>query len=312
MNLAPIILFVYNRPWHTKKTLEALMQNNLADQSTLYIYCDGAKRDAKQQDIAKIQEIRKIVKSRKWCKEVCIIEREENIGLANSVIQGVTEVIEKHGSVIVLEDDIITGTSFLKYMNDGFKLHKDEQQVFGVTGYKYPTIKEISEPAYFLPISSSWSYATWLDRWNKVNFNGSSLIQEINKNKLKDKMNFGGYPFYQMLQNQIKGNIDSWAIRFYASMFLQESYFMYPNKSLVQNIGFDNSGTHCNEEASFKEVELYNHNLLVLKKQVNLNQKIIKNVKKSFELRFQKNKPNFFKKLIKKIKFPIIGIHIFK
>ena len=162
MNLAPVVLFVYNRPWHAEQTLHALQANTLANQSDLYIYCDGAKPNAALEDLKKIEAVRALVTSQEWCKTVTIIENEHNLGLANSVIQGVTEVIEKHGSVIVLEDDIVTGTYFLQFMNDGLNLYKEEQQVFGVSGYRFPSSKTIKQPTYFLPIMSSWGYATYL------------------------------------------------------------------------------------------------------------------------------------------------------
>lgn len=285
MNLAPIILFVYNRPWHTKQTLEALMQNELADVSTLYIFCDGPKPDASEGNLNYIKEVRAVIREKQWCKEVIIVERLENLGLANSVIQGVTEVIEKHRNVIVLEDDIVTGTYFLKFMNDGLNIYEKEEKVFGISGYKYPSISEIKEKTYFLPIGSSWGYATWANRWNKVNFNGRELLDTIDRNNLKNKMNFGEYQFYQMLKDQIEGRNDSWAIRFYSSMFLMNGFFLYPNISLVENIGFDNSGIHCGKDDYFSNFKITNEKVPVIKLSNSLNKKVVNLVRQSFKLR---------------------------
>ena len=308
MNLAPIVLFVYNRPWHTEQTLNALALNNHADKSVLYIYCDGPKKDASEESLKKINEVRQLVKAKKWCKEVIVIENDINLGLANSVIKGVTEVIEKHGSAIVLEDDIITGTYFLKFMNEGLAAYKNDHKVFGVSGFKYPSTKKIEKSTYFLPISSSWSYATWSNRWSNVNFKGNELLNEIENKNLKKKINFGGYPFYEMLLNQVNGKVDSWAIRFYASMFLNKSMFLFPNTSLVKNIGFDASGAHCVEENFFSLINVSDEEIKVVKQEVVLNNKIVKLVKQSFELQNLSNNGLSHKKfkLVKKVK------HIFR
>lgn len=283
MNLAPITLFVYNRPWHTQQTLEALMQNEYANQSTLYIYCDGAKENAVKEDIDKIVEVRKVIRSKPWCKDVKIIEQPTNLGLANSVINGVAQVVNKHGNIIVLEDDIVTGRCFLKYMNEALELYEKEEKVFGVSGYKYPSNSEVEDSTYFLPIGSSWSYATWLDRWKEVSFDGERLLQKINELDLKKKMNFGGYPYYEMLKDQIEGKNNSWAIRFYTSMFLKEKFFLYPNVSLVKNIGFDNSGTHCSTDDFFSKINVSDQSVHIEKKNVSLNSRIIKLFEKSFK-----------------------------
>ena len=179
MNLAPIILFTYNRPIHTEKVLNALKSNNLADQSLLYIFCDGPKQKAPIYEQEQIEAVRSVVKSKQWCKEVLMLERDKNLGLKNSVTSGVSEVIKKHGKVIVLEDDIVTGKYFLKFMNEGLNMYQNDTKVFGVSGFKYPTKNKIIQNTYFLPISSVWGYATWSDRWDKINFNGQELLEII-------------------------------------------------------------------------------------------------------------------------------------
>ncbi|MFN4762869.1 FkbM family methyltransferase [Gillisia sp. Q332] len=249
-SLAPIILFVYNRPWHTEETLEALMNNELANQSTLYIYCDGPKADASEEYLNKIKEVRNLIRKKNWCKEVVIIERDSNLGLANSVIKGVSEVIERHGKVIVLEDDILTGKYFLKFMNDGLEIYENDELVYGVSGYCFPHSKKNQEKTYFLPIMSSWGYGTWKNRWNKINFSGEELLNEVVSEKLVNQLDFGEIQFYRMLQDQVSGKNDSWAVRFYVSMYLNNGVFLYPNSALLKNIGFDGSGVHCTFDSS--------------------------------------------------------------
>tara|TARA_R110000868_G_scaffold12619_3_gene59969 strand:+ start:2870 stop:3793 length:924 start_codon:yes stop_codon:yes gene_type:complete len=302
MDLAPIVLFVYNRPEHTLRVLEALEGNHLANQSKLYIFSDGLKVNASKEDLNNIHYVRKIIKSKNWCKEVFITERIENLGLANSVIKGVSQVVEQYGKVIVLEDDILTGKYFLKFMNDALITYKNEELVFGVTGYKYPTKTAIKKQTYFLPIASSWSYGTWVNRWKQVNFNGCELIEAIESSKLERKMNFGNYPFYQMLKDQINGLNSSWAIRFYASMFLKEKYFLYPNVSLVENIGFDNTGEHCSKDDFFSNIKLYDNQIRVVQMRPNLNQNLVKLFENSFKSREIKNKISVFSRIINKVK----------
>jgi len=252
--LAPIILFVYNRPEHTKKTLEALYKNKLANQSELFIFSDGIKKDANKEEIKNIYEVRKVIKSRKWCNNVNIIESEDNKGLANSIISGVSMILNKYEKAIILEDDIVTSSVFLEFMNKNLDFYKDEQQVYGISGYCYPN-KKIKDTTYFLPIGSSWGWGTWLNRWNKINFNAEELLKVVKERKLQKKMNFNGYGFYEMLEAQVSGLVDSWAIRFYTSFFLKGGFFLFPNVSLVKNIGFDNSGVHCSTDNHFDIVQ---------------------------------------------------------
>lgn len=248
--LAPIILFVYNRPWHTKQTLEALMQNELADQSTLYIFSDGPKENASEEDINKIQAVREIARTRKWCSEVHIIESGKNKGLANSVIDGVRTVINESGKVIVLEDDIVSSEQFLTFLNGALQEYEQNENVFGVSGFTYPGHREITG-THFLPIACSWGWATWKTRWDKVIFDAELLERKITAAGLKEKFDFGNYPFFKMLQDQVTGKVNSWAIRFYASMFLNKACYVYPAKSLVKNIGFDEHGSHTKGPDNF-------------------------------------------------------------
>ncbi|OBX21230.1 FkbM family methyltransferase [Gelidibacter algens] len=280
-NLAPIIVFVYNRPWHTQQTLEALMLNDLADQSTLYIYCDGFKETISEEEKQKITSVRDIVKQKKWCKEVIVIEHKTNFGLAKSVIQGVSEVIEKHESVIVLEDDIVTGTYFLTFMNEGLKLYRDEQKVFGVSGHQFPSTKKIKDTTYFLPIMSSWGYGTWFDRWKEIEFDGQKLLNIVDSKSIGPKLDFGGMTYYKMLEDQVTGINDSWAVRFYVSMYLQNGVFLYPNKSLIKNIGLDGSGVHCKKMATELQdvIKLSNELVNVDKKSVLLKPNLVKSFK---------------------------------
>lgn len=301
---APIILFVYNRPWHTGQTLEALMKNKLADQSTLYIFSDGYKENASEEDINKIETVRKLIRSKKWCREVNIIEVEKNKGLANAVIEGVERVISEFGKVIVLEDDIVTSDQFLIFLNGALQEYEYNEHIFGVTGFVYPGDKPITN-THFLPIACSWGWATWKTRWDKVIFDASLLERKIIETGSTKKIDFGGYPFFKMLQDQGAGKVNSWAIRFYASMFLNRACFVYPVKSLVKNIGFDEQGSHTKGPDKFFD-EVVNETI-----QIGFPAPVFDQNTRSIQRRFEqqfKNKPsqkadNFLvKRIFRKIK----------
>ena len=242
--MAPIILFVYNRPWHTEQTLTALAANNLADQSALYIYADGPKTGETDDVLQNIQETRALIRRRKWCKEVFIIESESNRGLARSVIDGVTEIINKHGRVIVLEDDLVTHPFFLTYMNSYLDMYKDEEPVISLHGFMYPIKRKPNSP-FFLKGADCWGWATWKRGWDLFQHDGQLLLNQLVRLHLTKEFNFNNsYDYTSLLEAQIKGDVDSWAIRWYASAFLAGKLTLYPPFTLIHNIGFDGTGTH--------------------------------------------------------------------
>ncbi|WP_176132746.1 FkbM family methyltransferase [Salegentibacter holothuriorum] len=255
--------------------MEALKQNELAANSRLIIFSDGPKENSTEEELNKVKEIRNLVKEEKWCGAVKIIERTENLGLAESVILGVTELIEEYGRVIVLEDDIIVGKYFLNFINEALELYKFKKRVFGVSGYQFTPSKEIKESTYFLPIMSSWGYATWADRWSQINFNGEELLEIVENKKIGNKLNFGSINYLKMLKDQVDNLNNSWAVRFYVSMYLKNGLFLYPNKSLLRNIGFDGTGIHSGSNPSkhYRDPKEINSLIPVQNKKVKWNKK---------------------------------------
>jgi hypothetical protein len=253
MNYAPIALFVYNRLSHTRLTVESLQKNSLASQSDLIIFSDAAKTDAPKEAVC---AVRKYIYQIDGFKSITIVERETNFGLAQSIIDGVTSVANQYGRVIVLEDDLVTSQYFLKYMNDGLNVYEKEDDVVSIHGYVYP-IDNLPE-TFFLKGADCWGWATWKDRWAMFEPDGAKLLDALKRRSLTKRFDFNGtYGFTQMLADQISGKNNSWAIRWYASAFLNNKYTLYPGKSLVLNIGNDGSGTHCNETSAFSS-DLYN------------------------------------------------------
>jgi len=296
MQLSPIALFVYNRLEHTLKTVEALKKNKLAQASELIIFSDGFKNEA---DKIKVDEIRKYLKSINGFKTVKIVEKDKNYGLAKSIIAGVTEIVNEYKKIIVLEDDLLTSPYFLKYMNEALDFYKDSQTVISVSGYAYPVKTKLPE-TYFLKGADCWGWATWKRGWNLFESDGKKLLEEIINKKLNKEFDYGGsYSYTKMLKDQISGLVDSWAIRWHASAFINNKLTLYPGKSLVENIGFDNSGTNSSSSNKYNS-PLYSEEIKI----ENISTQESAEVRKIMANYFKKNfaKPPFFRRIMEKIK----------
>lgn len=243
-NLAPVVLFVYKRPRHTLQTLESLYDNPLSTQSSVYIFTDAAKST---QDQALVNQVRKIIKQKQWCKEVHIIERINNFGLAKNIIEGVTQIVQQFGKVIVLEDDLMVSPGFLTYMNQALELYQNEPQVMQISGHTPPiNIRNYPRNTFFYNKIATWGWGTWADSWQKLNTDATYLLEQIKINSQTQEFNAdGAYNFIEHLEANIQERINTWAIKWQASVFLAKGLCLYPKKSLVRNIGFDNSGEHC-------------------------------------------------------------------
>jgi hypothetical protein len=241
---AAVALFVYNRPEHTLRVITALAGAAGAEETALYIFADGPKEGSTDEELKRIKEVRAIIrKERKW-KEFHILESGANKGLANSIISGLNTVFEKHDRVIVLEDDIIASRYLLKYCDEALAHYEQNCSVMSVSAFTFPAAKKLPE-TFFLPIVACWGWATWKDRWKLFNKDGAALLQRIeSENKIK-AFNFNdSYDYYNLLKSQVAGKADSWAIRWYASIFLNDGIAVYPSRSLTMNIGMDGTGTH--------------------------------------------------------------------
>lgn len=262
--LAPVALFVYNRPIHTLQTLEALSSNLLADQTNLFVFLDGPKNGADPNTIELIRETKNVINSRQWCKEQILIERETNLGLAESIIQGVTKLVNQFGSIIVLEDDLVTSKYFLSFMNKALNTFELEEKVACISGYNYPVENKLPE-TFFLKGADCWGWATWKRSWNDFEPNGQKLADKIKILKLESEFDFdNSFPYFQMLLDQISKKNNSWAIRWYASAFLKDKLCLYPGVSLIKNIGLDGSGTHSGSDLDFMNAVLFeDHNVTI-------------------------------------------------
>lgn len=254
MNKAPILLFTYNRPLHTKRTIEALQKNEWADESDLFIFSDAGKNNT---DKRNVQEVREYLASVGNFRSVNIIKRESNYGLANSIIDGVTRIVEHHKKVIVVEDDLLTSPFFLRFMNEALDKYEYEEDVISIHGYCLPI--EYDESVFFLKGADCWGWATWERGWKLFNPDSHQLLQKLKEQKSVNEFDFNGtYDYSGMLKKQAEGKINSWAIRWYASAFVLNRLTLYPGRSLVRNIGGEGSGTHPQDERQY-QVELNNH-----------------------------------------------------
>lgn len=299
MDLSPILLFVYNRPEHTRRCVESVLKNSHSKESEIYIYSDAAKEE---NDKEKVNEVRRYIKSIKGFKKISIIERSENWGLSRNIIDGVTTQINIHGTVIVLEDDLVVAPFFLKFMNDALRVYKDEPKVGHIQGCNF--IQNIELPDTFLiKWTGSWGWATWSRAWRLFNPNGEELLRELEEKKLTNVFDFNGkYRYTRMLRRQIEGKNDSWAIRWNASLFLKDVLSLNVGKSLVQNKGFDGSGTNCGGG------NLYSSDLYMGVLVVSPISPIVENKKaRQFFSDYYANVNSFWVKAIRRIKRTIKG-----
>ncbi len=249
---APIALFVYNRPYHVKKTIESLYTVDLIKESELYIFSDGPKSDASRQDLKNINEVRDYINSLNIAKVKKTYESEKNIGLAHSIINGINTVFKKHNKIIVIEDDILFQKGFLTFLNEALEIYKNDDKVMHIGAYMHKIKGNLPDTAFIKLMNCSGGWATWKRAWKHFNPDAEYLMNQFDLQKRWDFDYGRSFNFYRMLKRNVKGKNDSWAIRWYASIFLTEGLCYNPTKSLSINIGHDGSGTHEYESDSHK------------------------------------------------------------
>lgn len=246
---APVVLFVYNRPDHTARTLESLAANALAVESDLIIYADGLKKPEHERAV---RAARAVARQARGFKSVRMIERDRNLGLANSIITGVTDTCEMYGRAVVVEDDLILSPAFLTFMNAALRRYENNERVMQVSGYVFPVDNpEQLPPAFFLKLSATWGWATWKRAWDLFEKDASKLLRQLSNHASYDFDLKGAYPYFQTLIDQNAGTLDVWGVRWYASMFLRGGLCLHPARSLVNNIGMDASGEHCGSSTAY-------------------------------------------------------------
>lgn len=244
--LAPVVVFAYNRPEHLKKTLEALAKNALANESILYIYCDGAKSEASEEQKARVLKVREVAKDASGFKEVNVVEREKNVGLMDNIVDGVSTIISQYGKVIVFEDDMITSPGTLKYFNDALEVYEEEEKVMHVVSYMFPHRYPLPETFFYQVPYPGGGWATWERAWRYFPQDITALY-DYWKNDWRtfNYWDHDGHDLIVQLVNNYNGTLRTWFIRWYAELFRRGGLVLYPGRSLVTNIGFDGSGANC-------------------------------------------------------------------
>jgi hypothetical protein len=269
---APIALFVYNRPDHTRRTISYLQKNLLAEDSRLFIFSDGAKSEA---DRASVEEVRQIANNTTGFNAVKVIERQQNLGLANSIIAGVTQLVAEYGKVIVFEDDLLSSPHTLQFFNDALERYANEEKVMHISAYMLPIAPDNLPETFFFRAAFSWGWATWARAWDNFEPDIDTLMQRFDKERINQFSIEHSMNFWKQMLDFKAGRNNSWAIRWYASIFLKDGLTLNPLHSLVHNIGHDGSGTHSNIESTYQ--------VQVAQKRVTYFPDVIKEDKKAYE-----------------------------
>ena len=243
MSLAPIALFTYTKLKPLIATVEALKKNDLAIKSELIVFSDGAKNT---KDDIKVTKVRDYLKTINGFKKVTLIISSINKGLANSIIDGVSEILKNNETVIVMEDDLLCSTNFLMFMNSALEFYKNDAKIFSIAGYTPPINPNKTKDfdIYFTKRASSWGWATYRSQWENVDWKVKNYQEFKIDTKAKIKFNLMGSDLTNMLKKQMEGKLDSWAIIWCFHQFQNNLYTVFPTTSKIINIGFDNSGTH--------------------------------------------------------------------
>lgn len=249
---APVALFAFNRPDHTRRSLQQLARAEDFDQHHLAIFCDGPKGDMTPE----IEATRSVVTEFAKTTGADVTVRERNLGLSASIRDGVTSLCDEHGAVIVLEDDLLVAPAFLNFMQQGLVAHEHESRVMQVAGYSPITPTQQRHDAFALPITTTWGWATWNRAWVACDWNAASEASVRLKadRALEERFNFGGsYPYSRLMQDQAEGALDSWGILWWWHVFCQGGLVVYPSESLVTNAGMDGSGRHSRNRGRFAQ-----------------------------------------------------------
>lgn len=313
-SLAPVLFFAYNRPEHTKEALIALKNNDLAQQSKLFIFIDGSKPNATKDDKSKIEEVVTIAQSQQWCGEVELLISDKNKGCKDSIISGISAKVNEYGKAIIVEDDIVTSTYFLSFMNKALEYYENIKTVFSIAGHTIPERKfqipaDYPYDVFAFPRSFIWGWAIWADRWNGIDWEMKNVPDLITNEHISKAFRRGGDDLEIYLKDQYEIGVDNWDIQVALSCFINHYVSIVPCKSYVNNIGLDGSGIHCSNLNSKME-----HNLELCPPDPRLLDIIYEDdrIVNSLCNAFSRKKRPVFQKMINKISRTLTGRNIFK
>jgi hypothetical protein len=302
MTLAPIAIFAFNRPDALIRLLDSLQMNPEFKESKTYIFIDGARNVSEQ---FLVSEVERIARELHTQSDVEVIRHKSNLGLAKSIISGISSVLGKHESAIILEDDLVVSENFLSFCNAGLSYYESNLDVASIQGFSHQISYRKNE-TYFLLGADCWGWATWRNRWQQFEPDGSKLLKKLKDSRRENEFDLqGAYPYTRMLERQVLGLVDSWAIRWHASMFLENRLSLYPSQTLVENYGQDGSGTHGGT-ASFlpRSISSFNPKLesIPVAETTKVNRKIRKALRRKYGTYSMLQPTKYFRFFMREIK----------
>ena len=295
--LSPIAVFAYNRPKHLRYCLNSIADNELSSSSPLVIFIDGPKNN-REKDL--VNECIDVARLENRFGSVEVLSQENNLGLSRSILKGVTYVLERYGSIIVLEDDMRVSPNFLNFMNAGLNLYEKNPRVSGLHAYVYP-IKSLSEEAFFLRGADCWGWATWADRWMEANFDSAELLSNLETSGQSFQFDLEGAVGYStLLKSQVEGLVDSWAIRWHAYNFIENKICLHPPVSLLKNLGNDGTGRHYAKQEIFN-IDKWDLRQIVFPKIVEESQEMRSKIR-DFLFSKREHELSYFAKIFRRLK----------
>lgn len=299
---APIILFVYARPDHAEKSLNALAKNDLAKDSDLIIFCDGPKKESAVEKNRQVVDLITKEQNLGRFRSVTLHISGKNKGLAKSIITGVGEVMAQYGRCIVVEDDVITNPYFLTYMNNCLDKFEKDQKIFSIAGFTYPlkALKKYPHDIYLSYRSCSQAWGCWKDRWASIDWEVKDFDELKKSWKKRRQLNRGGNDLYRMLRHQMRGERDSWAVRFCYAQSKQDKYAIYPKETLTLNIGEDGSGTHCQNTGKQVDYSRLDGQRNIVLEDVEIDKRVVRDFKARYRVTFVEAVDWLWRKVFKK------------
>lgn len=281
--MSPICLFVYKRVETTRLMLESLLACPECKESEIYIFMDEARNDEEAGDVEKV---RALFDNLQGFKQVHPYPARMNKGMANSIIDGVSKVLETHEDVIVLEDDLVVSPDFLTFMNAALSTYRDRKDIWSISGYT-PQLEELNNvdknAVFLVPRAQCWGWASWRDRWEKVDWDVSDFDRLARRKELREAFDRGGNDLFRTLEMERRERIESWAVRWAYAASKNKMLTVNPTQSKVQNIGLKSSQSHVGWHDERHNVELYG-NSTTLDPNVQLDEKLALAFKKHHDL----------------------------
>ena len=253
-NVTPVAVFSYNRPEHLRLLLETLSSCRRLDECRVTIFCDGAKRREHEGGVIASRSV-----AREWAARfgARVVERDENLGLAKSIVGGTTELCNEYGRAIVVEDDFALAPDFLDYMLQSLDRYTDCHEVYQVSGYMFPVRFKKGPDAFFLPQTTTWGWATWERAWRYFDWNGEGADEILSSPAEERRFDLdGSYPYSKMLKQRLAGANDSWGILWWWSVFRRMGLCLHPSTSHVWVGGADSSGTNMGNAPGINMISL--------------------------------------------------------